>query len=122
MSKNFLNFLALVLPAVIRFAATRLRRTQSGRLEGISKIVDKCPEGITTTAIAADPVMIVTENGAFDPRGLSFTERVVGIAHLAAPEACAKLLQHIYDSPEFHNPRVALREGHPAGFTPYQVL
>ena len=85
--------------------------------KGISKILDKCPEGITTTAIAADPVVIVTENGAFDPRGLSFAERVVGIAHLAAPEACAKLLQHIYDSPEFHHPRGALREGHPKGFT-----
>lgn len=39
---------------------------------------------ITTTAIAADPVVIVTEHGVFDPRGLSLTERAVAISHLAA--------------------------------------
>ena len=88
--------------------------------KGISKIVDKCPEGITTTAIAADPVVIVTENGAFDPRGLSFSERVVGIAHLAADSEREKLLRTVYDSPEFHNPSAALRDGRPKGFTAYE--
>jgi 4-hydroxybutyrate CoA-transferase len=88
--------------------------------KGISKIVDKCPEGITTTAIAADPVVIVTENGIFDPRGLSFSERVVGIAHLAAPAEREKLLRTIYDSNAFHNPSQALKDGRPKGFVAYE--
>jgi acyl-CoA hydrolase len=90
--------------------------------KGISKIVDKCPAGITTTAIAADPVVLVTEYGAFDPRGLSLVEHAVGIAHLAEPQSRERLLRHIYDSPEFHNPTKALRDGSPKGFTPYDTL
>ena len=90
--------------------------------KGVSKIVDMCPEGITTTAIAADPVVIVTENGAFDPRGLSISERVVGIAHLAAPSMKEKLLRRIYDSPEFHHAKGALCDGIPKGFHPYENL
>ena len=89
---------------------------------GISKIADKCPEGITTTAIAADPVIIVTENGVFDPRGLSFSERVVGIAHLAAPAARDRLLQTVYDSKEFHNPIGSLKSGRPKGFVAYDDI
>jgi len=87
--------------------------------KGMSKIVDMCPKGITTTAIAADPVVIVTENGAFDPRGLSISERAVGIAHLASPEIKDQLLREIYDSPEFHHPGAALSDGIPKGFWPY---
>ena len=90
--------------------------------KGQSKIVDKCPEGITTTAIAADPVVIVTEHGVFDPRGMAFSERVVGIAHLAAPAERERLLRHIYDSPEFHHPAQALKDGRPKGFTPYEAF
>ena len=90
--------------------------------KGTSKIVDKCPAGITTTAIAADPVVIVTEYGAFDPRGLAFSERAVGIAHLAAPEVRQQLLQQIYDSPEWHHPAEALKDGVPKGVIPYSPL
>lgn len=89
--------------------------------KGLSKIVDKCPEGITTTAIAADPVVIVTENGAFDPRGLSISERAVGIAHLAAPEVREQLLRHIFDSPEFHQPRKSIQRGTAKGFIAYSL-
>ncbi len=90
--------------------------------KGISKIVEKCPEGITTTAIAADQVVIVTEQGAFDPRGLSFSERAVAIAHLAEPENRAKLIKNIYDSPEYHHPAQALKDGVPKGFIPYRNI
>jgi acyl-CoA hydrolase len=89
---------------------------------GLSKIVDKCPEGITTTAIAADPVVIVTEHGAFDPRGLSISERAVGIAHLAAPDVKADLLKKIYESPEFHRPPSALSDDLPRGFVPFRAV
>ena len=90
--------------------------------KGVSKIVDMCPEGITTTAIAADPVVIVTENGAFDPRGLSISERAVGIAHLAAPDVRAKLLKKIYENPAFHHPSAALSEGVPKGLVPFEAV
>ncbi|MBI5582702.1 MAG: acetyl-CoA hydrolase/transferase family protein [Deltaproteobacteria bacterium] len=89
---------------------------------GLSKIVDKSPEGITTTAIPADPVVLVTEHGAFDPRGLSITEHAVGIAHLAAPEHRDKLLQHIFESKVFNKPAAVLRGGRPKGFIPYEDI
>jgi acyl-CoA hydrolase len=88
--------------------------------KGASKIVEKCPEGITTTAIAPDQVVIVTEHGAFDPRGLSFSERVMAIAHLAEPKTRQQLIKQIYDSPEYHQPSQALKDGVPKGFIPYQ--
>lgn len=86
---------------------------------GISKIVDRSPSGITTTAIPADQVVLVTEYGAFDPRGLSLGERAVGIAHLAVPEERDKLLKVIHDDPAFHNPDATMHRGIP-GFTPYE--
>lgn len=88
---------------------------------GLSKILDKSPEGITTTAIAADPVVIVTEYGAFDPRGLSITEHAVGIAQLAAPEHREKLMKHIFESNVF-NPSSVFRNGKPKGFIPYEDI
>ncbi|MFH1725797.1 MAG: acetyl-CoA hydrolase/transferase C-terminal domain-containing protein [Elusimicrobiota bacterium] len=87
---------------------------------GTSKIVDMCPEGITTTGIAADQVVLVTENGAFSPFGLSMGEKAVGIAYLAAPEAREKLLRRIYKSPFFHDPKGSFVDGYPKGFTPYE--
>ncbi len=88
--------------------------------KGTSKIVEKCPEGITTTAISPDQVVIVTEHGAFDPRGLSFSERVVAMAHLAEPHTRQELLKQIYDSPVYHHPAQALKDGVPKGIIPYE--
>jgi len=87
--------------------------------DGTSKICDRCPAGITTTAIPADQVILVTEYGALDPRGLSLGERAVGIAQLAAPEERDNLMRVIQDNPAFHKPDVALHKGVP-GFTPYE--
>ena len=95
---------------------------KSTTASGISKIMDMCPEGITTTAISADPVIIVTENGAFDPRGLNIAEHAVAIAHLAEPETRDLLLKRIYDSPEFHKPPTALKNKAPKGFIPYSQV
>jgi acyl-CoA hydrolase len=86
--------------------------------KGIPKIVDRCPAGITTTAIPADQVIIVTEHGALDPRGLSLGERAVAIAHLAGPEQPDVLLRGIRDDPAFYKPDLNLAAGVP-GFTPY---
>lgn len=87
--------------------------------EGISKIVDRCPAGITTTGIPADQIIIVSEYGAFDPRGLSLGERAVGIAHLAEPQQRERLLQIIHDNPAFHKPNLSFDTG--PGFTPYEA-
>ena len=90
--------------------------------KGHHKIMDKCPEGITTTAIAADPIVIVTEYGAFNPRGLNIAEHAIGIAHLAAPEQRDKLLKTIYESKAFHKPRQALKNINPKGFVAYNQV
>lgn len=95
---------------------------KSSTEDGKSKIVDMCPEGITTTAIAADPVIIVTEHGAFDPRGLNLAEHAVGIAHLAEPAVRDKLLRKIYESGVFHKPKEALKDVKPKGFTSYEEI
>jgi len=71
--------------------------------------------------IAPDQVVIITEHGAFDPRGLSFSERVIAIAHLAEPETRELLIKRIYDSPEYHHPAQALKDGVPKGIIPYQA-
>ncbi|MEZ5105198.1 MAG: acetyl-CoA hydrolase/transferase C-terminal domain-containing protein [Draconibacterium sp.] len=89
---------------------------------GISKIIDMCPEGITTTAIAADPVVIVTENGAFNPLGLNLAEHAIGIAHLAEHGTKEMLLRKIYDSSEFYKPKQALSDKPPKGFIPYETI
>ncbi len=90
-------------------------RTRDGR----PKIVDRCPAGITTTAIPADQVVIVTEHGVFDPRRLSQGEKAVGIAHLAHPDDRDELLRIVHDDPAFHNVDLTLYKGVP-GFTPYE--
>ena len=87
--------------------------------DGQSKILDMCPMGITTTAIAADPVVIVTENGAFNPRGLTIAEHAVGIAHLAEERYKEALLKKIYESKSFHKPRAALKDVVKKGFISY---
>ncbi|OGR04819.1 MAG: acetyl-CoA hydrolase [Deltaproteobacteria bacterium RIFOXYA12_FULL_61_11] len=86
---------------------------------GISKIVDKAPAGITTTATPSDRVVLVSEYGIFDPQRLSIGERAVAIAHLAEPQSRDNLLRLITDSPEFHKPR-RHRSGRVPGFTPYE--
>jgi len=90
--------------------------------KGESKIMIKCPEGITTSAIAADPVVIVTEQGAFDPRGCNIAEHAVGIAYLAKENCREKLLKYIYESKEYHKPQSALKGKPPKGFTTYDMV
>jgi acyl-CoA hydrolase len=78
---------------------------------GLSKISEVSPAGITTTGTAADQVILVTENGAFSPFGLSISERAVGIAYLAEPETREKLLKAVYADPTLHNPRGSFVNG-----------
>ena len=92
---------------------------KSSTLDGTPKIVDRCPAGITTTAIPSDQVILVTEYGAFDPRNLSLGEHAVGIAHLAGPEQSENLLRIIRENPAFHRPNALMNKGIP-GFIPYE--
>jgi acyl-CoA hydrolase len=95
---------------------------KSTTAKGVSKIMNQCPKGITTTAIAADPVIIVTEYGAFDPRGLSIGEHAIAIAQLAESETREKLLKYIFESEVFHDPSKGYQKGVPKGFFPYERL
>jgi 4-hydroxybutyrate CoA-transferase len=97
-------------------AIIAMKSTTSG---GLPKVVERCPAGITTTAIPADQVILVTEYGAFDPRGRSLGERGVGIAHLAPPVQREHLLQVIANDPAFHWRDRTPHKGVP-GFTPYE--
>jgi len=90
--------------------------------KGQNKIMNKCPEGITTTAIAADPIVIVSEYGAFNPRGLNIAEHAIGIAHLASQDQRDFLLKTIYESTAFHKPRQALKDSSPKGFMAYEQV
>ncbi len=90
--------------------------------KGVSKINNMCPAGITTTAIPADPVVIVTENGAFNPKGLNIAEHAVGIAHLAEPKSREMLLRYIYDSKAYYKPQIALKDKSPKGFIAYDEI
>jgi len=96
-----------------------MKSTASG---GQSKILLRSPAGITATAIPADPVVIVTDQGAFDPRGLDMAEHAVAIAHLAAPEYREELLRSIYDSKEYYKPQKIRGDRPPKGFTPYDAI
>lgn len=87
--------------------------------EGLPKVVDRSPAGITTTAIPSDPVILVTEHGAFDPRGLSLGERAWGIAHLAGPQERERLMKIVLDHPAYHKPDQSQRKKVP-GFTSYE--
>ena len=104
-------------PGGVAIIAMKSTTEKNGKT--ICKIVERCPEGITTTAIPADRVIIVTENGAFDPKSLSMGERAVGIAHLAPPDEREKLLQVIRDDPAIHKRKLGLSKGIP-GFTSYE--
>lgn len=89
---------------------------------GTSKINPLSPAGVAVTAIAADPVILVTEYGAFDPRGLNMDEHAIGISHLAAPDHRDALLKYIYDSPDFHKTKNALKDRPPKGFIAYDQI
>ncbi len=90
--------------------------------DGQSKIMTRSPEGISVTAIAADPVMIVTEHGAFNPRGLNIAEHAIAIAHLADPEDREALLRNIYENKAYFKPKQTLGDKTPKGFTPYDAV
>ena len=72
--------------------------------KGQSKIVKAHPSGISLTACAYDGIVIVTEYGMADLRGLTSGEKALAIASIAHPKYRDDLLQSIYEDPMFTKP------------------
>ena len=87
--------------------------------KGKSKIEKLHPPGISLTASAYDGVVIVTEYGIADLRGLTSGEKAAAIANIAHPRFRDEFMRHIYDDPMFTKPSgQAIRQA-PRGVTLY---
>lgn len=73
--------------------------------KGESKIVPMHPPGISLTASAYDGVVIVTEYGSADLRGLTLGAKALAIASIAHPKFRDGFLRQIHDDPMFTKPR-----------------
>ena len=72
--------------------------------KGRSKIVKRHPPGVSLTASAYDGIVVATEYGLADLRGLSTGNKAVAIAGIAHPDYRDKLLRYIVDNPFFTKP------------------
>jgi acyl-CoA hydrolase len=72
--------------------------------KGKSKIVKVHPPGVSLTASAYDPVVIVTEYGAADLRALTAGEKALAIASIAHPKYRDDYLKALFDDPMFTKP------------------
>jgi acyl-CoA hydrolase len=88
--------------------------------KGDSKIVRMHPPGIGLTASAFDAVVIVTEWGIADLRGLTSGEKALAIASIAHPDFRDPLLRQIYDDPLFTKPIGYTIDKIPRGVIKYQ--
>jgi acyl-CoA hydrolase len=88
--------------------------------KGDSKIVPVHPPGVSLTASAYDGVVIVTEYGIADLRGLTAGEKALAIASIAHPRFRDPFLKNICDDPLFTKP-IGISIGKcPHGVTMYQ--
>jgi acyl-CoA hydrolase len=87
---------------------------------GASKIVSKHPPGINLTASSFDGVVIVTEWGVADLRGLTSGEKALAIASIAHPSYRDNLLRQIYEDPLFTKPVGIYLEKAPRGVRLYK--
>jgi len=88
--------------------------------KGHSKIVRMHPPGISLTASAYDGVVVVTEYGIADLRGLTIGNKALAIASIAHPKFRDDLLKQVYDDPLFTKPHDFTLGKIPYGVTPYQ--
>ena len=89
--------------------------------KGDSKIVRMYPPGISLTASAYDGVVVVTEYGIADLRGLTIGNKALAIASIAHPKFRDDLLKQVYDDPLFTKPHDFMPGRIPYGVTPYQA-
>ena len=86
---------------------------------GDSKIARVHPPGVSLTASAYDGVVIVTEYGIADLRGLTAGAKALAIASIAHPSYREGFLRFVYDDPLFTKPRDFTLGDTPQGVTLY---
>ncbi len=86
---------------------------------GKSKITKMHPAGISLTASAYDGVVIVTEYGIADLRGLTTGEKTMAIARIAHPRFSDDLMRDIYEDQLFTKPIGFTLDKTPKGVTLY---
>jgi len=87
--------------------------------KGDSKIVRMHPPGISLTASAYDGIVLVTEYGIADLRGLTIGNKALAIASIAHPNYRDELLKQFYDDPLFTKPHDSIPGKTPYGVTEY---
>ncbi|MDX2439333.1 MAG: acetyl-CoA hydrolase/transferase C-terminal domain-containing protein [Desulfobacterales bacterium] len=88
--------------------------------KGEPKIVKRHPPGISLTASAYDGVVVVTEYGIADLRGLSSGNKALAIASIAHPDFRDAFLRDIYEDPFFTKPVDYALDKTPYGVTMYK--
>jgi acyl-CoA hydrolase len=88
--------------------------------KGESKIVKAHPKGVSLTASAYDGVVIVTEYGFADLRGLTTGTKALAIASIAHPDHRENYLRYVYDDPLFTKSRSYVFGKTPHGVTLYE--
>jgi acyl-CoA hydrolase len=88
--------------------------------KGESKIARVHPPGVSLTASAYDGVVVVTEYGIADLRGLTAGEKALAIASIAHPRVRDEYLRSIYDDPLFTKAKGCTPGKRPRGVTTYQ--
>jgi len=86
---------------------------------GESKITKMHPPGISLTASAFDGVVIVTEYGIADLRGLTTGEKAMAIARIAHPRFSDDLMRYVNEDQLFTKPSGFSLDKTPKGVTLY---
>jgi acyl-CoA hydrolase len=88
--------------------------------KGESKIARVHPPGVSLTASSYDGVVIVTEYGIADLRGLTAGEKALAVASVTHPRFRDEYLKSIHDDPMFTKPIRCPSRKLPRGVTLYQ--
>jgi 4-hydroxybutyrate CoA-transferase len=88
--------------------------------DGRSKVVTVHPQGVSLTASAYDGVVVVTEYGIADLRGMTAGEKALAVASIAHPRYRDEFLKSIYEDPMFTKPAGFRPDKTPRGVIPYQ--
>jgi acyl-CoA hydrolase len=88
--------------------------------KGESKIARVHPPGVSLTASSYDGVVVVTEYGIADLRGLTVGEKTLAVASITHPRFRDEYLKAIHDDPMMTKPLRCPSRKLPRGVTPYQ--
>ena len=87
---------------------------------GDSKIVKAHPRGVSLTASSYDGVVVITEYGIADLRGLTVGEKALAVASVAHPRYREEFLKSIFEDRLFTKPVGYFMGKRPRGFIPYK--